>query len=59
MIRVHAEPARTCNGCGARTSVTLLVIGASHIRVCGPCWDKLGTARVKLYLHGLDSVEVS
>ena len=58
MIRVHHEPARSCNACGERKPVTLLVIGTSQIRVCGLCWTKLDRARVLLATGGYDSVEV-
>lgn len=59
MIRVSAEPARTCNGCGMRCPVTLLTIGTSMLRVCARCFDALVRARSRLIVERLDSIEVA
>lgn len=58
-IRVESEHGRSCNGCGARSWITLFVIGTSQIRCCGPCWEKLKACRQRVLVEGITSCEVS
>ncbi len=58
VIRCSLEHKRACNGCGSRTDVLTLGLGAEHIRVCDTCFGNLVRAQFRLKVEKLDAIEV-